>query len=343
MERYHEAKPLPRAFIGRRLQSLMGLWLVIFLIEHLLTNSQAALPIGEDGNGFIRAVNSIKSLPYFHAIELLLIAVPFLVHMVWGVHYLFTSKQNSYGSVGQDPYLPNYARNHAYTWQRITSWILLILLISHVVHMRFFQYPIEIKQGLESNYIVRLNNDNGIYTLADRLGVALYDGKQAKNHSMKLAKKQDLETSKRTSRGFFNAWFTSLGVDEEWKPQDDPIQQRLREQKMEENQAWAKAFEQQPLAEGQLIAVAPSFGIAELLIVRETFKMPSMLILYTIFVLAAAYHGFNGLWTFCITWGVTLTARSQAKMRIVSLFFMGLIAFFGLAAIWGTYLINLNS
>ncbi len=46
-----------REFIGRRVHSLMGLWLVVFLTEHLIVNSQAALWIGDDGHGFVLLVN----------------------------------------------------------------------------------------------------------------------------------------------------------------------------------------------------------------------------------------------------------------------------------------------
>src|SRR5258708_7890118 len=137
----YPAHPLPSAFIWRRLQSFMGLWLVLFLIEHLFTNSQAALFFGDDGNGFVRAVNALKNLPYLSVIEVTLIGVPFLVHGGWGIYYLFTSKSNSWGNDGTRPYLPEYPRNHAYTWQRITSWILLIGIIAHVVDMRFIHYP----------------------------------------------------------------------------------------------------------------------------------------------------------------------------------------------------------
>ena len=59
------APPIPKEFIRRRAHSLMGLWLVLFLIEHLFTNSQAALLIGDNGSGFVKAVNALKSLPYF--------------------------------------------------------------------------------------------------------------------------------------------------------------------------------------------------------------------------------------------------------------------------------------
>ena len=88
---YH-APPIPNAFIWRRAHSLTGLWLVLFLIEHLFINSQAALWIGDEGAGFVRAVNALRDLPYLHVIEIFLLGVPFVIHGVWGVQYLMTAK-----------------------------------------------------------------------------------------------------------------------------------------------------------------------------------------------------------------------------------------------------------
>lgn len=266
----YTAPPLPSAFMWRRIQSFMGLWLVLFLIQHLLTNSQAALFIGDDGNGFVRAVNGLHNLPYLPVIEITLLGVPFLIHIVWGINYLFTSKQNAYGNDGKSPALGEYPRNHAYTWQRITSWILLIGLIGHLIDMRYLHYPIIEKNNNETHYQVEVAHDPGIHSLADRLNFTLAE------------------------------------------------------------------------REGKEYAIADNFGTAELLVVRETFKSPLMIALYTFFVLAAVFHGFNGLWTFCITWGLTLTARSQRRMRTLSTLLMILIGFLGLAAIWGTYWINLR-
>ena len=76
--------------------------------------------------------------------------------------------------------------------------------------------------------------------------------------------------------------------------------------------------------------------------VRETFKMPLMIAIYTILVLSACFHGYNGLWTFMISWGINLTKRSQRHMLRFCIFVMLLVAFFGLAAIFGTYWINLK-
>lgn len=259
-------KAIPQAFVWRRLHSLFGLWLVIFLIEHLFVNSQAALFIGDDGKSFISSANALESWPYLQVFEILLLGLPIFVHMIWGIKYLLTAKFNSYGNNGKSPYLPEYSRNHAYTWQRITSWILVIGIIAHVIHMRFVERPLFSEQG----YSISVNLDEGLRSLANRLNVKLH------------------------------------------------------------------------IQRGQTIAVAPDFGTAELLMVRETFKKPIMLVLYTLFVFAACYHAFNGLWSFLIKWGITLSQKSQRWMIKISTGLMILIGFLGLAAIWLTYWVNLK-
>ena len=58
-----QASSISTSFIWRRVHSLTGFWLVLYLIIHLITNSQAALWIGDDGSGFVRLVNSLERLP----------------------------------------------------------------------------------------------------------------------------------------------------------------------------------------------------------------------------------------------------------------------------------------
>lgn len=282
----YSPKELPSAFIWRRLHSLTGLFLVLYLIEHLLVNSQAALFVGDDGLGFVKAVNDIHDLPYLPFIEAFLLGVPILIHMVWGIRYLQTGEQNAYGSIGDKPYLPDYKRNQAYTWQRITSWILVFAIIAHVIHMRFLEYPKTVKVGGQKEFLVKVKEDAGLNSLAERLGFKIYTG-------------------------------------------DFPAH-------------WQTTLQKKPLKTGEVAAISSSFGMAELLMVRETFKSPLMIALYTIFVLSACFHAFNGLWTFMISWGITLTERSQRWMRHLSNFLMVIVAFWGLAAIWGTFWINLK-
>ena len=303
---------LPKAFLWRRLHSLTGLFLVLFLIEHLLTNSQAALLPGEDGKGFIQGVNFIHSLPYLPAIEIFLLGVPFLIHIVWGVQYLRTAKLNSLPNDGSRPSLGEYGRNQAYTWQRITSWILLVGTIAHVVHMRIIEYPAHARDETGDLYVTRLEFDPGLHTLSDRLDVDLYD------HSAIESEKNDLQV---------NGGQTS-----------DPIKQQRLHQKEER----LAALQHKSLTDNQVMAVSDDFGTATLLVVRNTFKSPLMIGLYTVFVLSAGFHASNGLWTFLITWGINLSPAAQKRALTFSRLFTGLLLGLGLVAIWGTYWINLR-
>lgn len=60
---------------------------------------------------------------------------------------------------------------------------------------------------------------------------------------------------------------------------------------------------------------------------------PIALILYIIGIVAAVYHFTNGLWTFCITWGITVSPKSQKVFQYITMAaFLGL-SFIGVRAI----------
>ena len=261
---------IPKPFLIRRLHSITGLFITLYLIEHLFVNSQAALFFGDDGRDFISSVNGIHSLPYLRLIEITFLALPIFIHGYYGIYYLKQAAYNSYSTDGSAPGLPQYRRNQAYTWQRLTSWILLFGIIFHVYHMRIKQYPEVVEEGNQQSYLVEVEKDSGYQTLAPRIGVQLEE------------------------------------------------------------------------INGKTFAKAKDFGTAELLVVRESFKNPLTIGLYTLFVLAACFHGFNGLWTFCLSWGVIITERSQKIVLKFCYGLMAVVAFLGLIAIYGTYWINLR-
>lgn len=332
-----KVEKLPRQFIWRRLHSLFGLWIVIFLIEHLLTNSQAALLLGENGAGFIRAVNFIKNLPYLPVIEIVLLGVPILLHMIWGIRVLMTSKMNTLSSSGERPTLKKYGRNQAYSWQRITSWILLVGIIAHVGFMRFYMYPTVVNLGGKSDYFVRVSMDPGLYTVADRLGVKLYDQEAV------LAVKHQIDSQAPQMKGTLER---VESIQESLPPYqyENPIGDLMgRYQHWEDQQAYLKGLEARTPSKGEVIAEAPDFGTATLLIVRDSFKSVFKAILYTIFVLAAVFHGFNGLWSFMISWGIVLKMRTQSKALNCCMGIMVIVGLLGLVSIWGTYFINLRN
>lgn len=330
-----KSRILPKAFIDKKLHSLTGLWLVIFLIEHLLTNSQAALLIGRNGSGFVRMVQFLHDLPYLEVIEIALLAVPIIAHAIWGIQYLYTSKMNSHPTSGKSPAMQQYKRNHAYSWQRYTAWILLVGIVLHVIQMRFIDYPTTVREGIGKNfYMVKLNMDTGLYTVSTRLNTVLFDQKRINQEVMQL-------------QNFLNSHPGESLYQSEENIVSDQFNSKLQnqlnfEQEKEQYIHFVHALKQKSIREDQVVAVTDSFGTAVLLTVRDTFKSPLMIALYTIFVISACYHAFNGLWTAGISWGITLTKRSQIFFSRFCIFLIILLACLGLAAIWGTYWINLR-
>lgn len=309
-------KLIPSVLVNRRLHSLMGFWLVIFLMQHLLVNSQAAYFLGSDGKGFIHAANSIRELPFLPVIEVLVLALPIFIHAWWGIKYLFTAKYNSLKNTsGVVPNLSEYPKNHAYTWQRITSYLLVFGILAHVIHMRFLEYPEKANLNSKSYYMVSLGEDDGLYTLSERLDVRIL------NDIALQKEKKELEIP-----------FIAEGK----------IEGLIEKQTSKEKDFYLKTLEKFPQKNGKVIAVAKDFGTAELLMVRDTFKSPWMMFFYTIFVLLACFHSFNGLWTFLISWGITVSERSRNIFLKISYALMLLFSFLGLSAIYATYWINLR-
>jgi succinate dehydrogenase / fumarate reductase cytochrome b subunit len=259
-------KRIPAAFITRRLHSLLGLWLAVYLCEHLLVNAQAALYSYDGGAAFISMVNKIHELPYLKAIEIAILGVPFLIHGLWGIAYLRGARYNSFRTDGSTPALPQYSRNRAFTWQRITSWILLIAIIAHVIHMRFIQYPTSVQNEGKTTYLVTHKATPALYTMKEKLHLIF-----------------------------------------------------------EENENNTVTIE------------TPNFGTAFLLIVRESFSHPLIVILYSILVITACYHAYNGLWTAMLKWGVIVKVNTQRRFRYVTLSIMVVIMSLGLFAAWGSY------
>jgi len=326
---------LPWTFVLRRLHSLLGFFLVLFLLEHLLTNSESAFFFGEDGKGFINGVNFIHSLPYLPVIEIGFIAIPFLIHGIWGVIYTLTSSPNSYPSSGSRPALL-FSRNHAYTWQRVTAFFLVFGVAAHVIHMRFNEYPFYAKVGVQENYMVKISMDEGLYTLAPRLGVSILDRKAIADietallpsiHEALHPEKNHSARAKKQLRTFDPAAALTFS------------QQALIQEKI----TWVRALQSRYLEKGEVIASAPDFGTACLLTVRDAFKSIPIAILYSLFVIVGVFHAMNGVWTFLITWGITLTERARRGSRHVTSALMALLMFFGLGAIWGCYWINLKN
>ena len=170
---------IPISFFLRRIQSLTGFFLVIFLFEHLLTNSTASLWLNQ-GNFFIKAVNAFQGLKYLKTIEITLIGIPIFLHASLGVKYITTGELNSFKTNGKRPSLYQYKRNKAYSWQRITSYIIGVILVFHVVQMKFINKPKKVILKNETYYLVKVKKDDKLASLAASMGVELFSNQETK-------------------------------------------------------------------------------------------------------------------------------------------------------------------
>ncbi|WP_100934362.1 succinate dehydrogenase cytochrome b558 subunit [Candidatus Chlamydia corallus] len=91
------------------------------------------------------------------------------------------------------------------------------------------------------------------------------------------------------------------------------------------------------LSERSSYLLTPSAGVAFLYVVRDALGSLPVALLYTILVIAAGFHGFNGLWTFCSRWGVIISLRLQAVLRIVCYLAMVVVTIMGVSVIWNLY------
>lgn len=60
---------------------------------------------------------------------------------------------------------------------------------------------------------------------------------------------------------------------------------------------------------------------------------PAMLTFYIVGVVSAIFHFANGLWTFCITWGITVSPRSQKINTYVTMVIFVLLSIVGIRAL----------
>lgn len=68
-----------------------------------------------------------------------------------------------------------------------------------------------------------------------------------------------------------------------------------------------------PYQGGESMSGLPSFKV-----LQEAFSNPVVAVLYGVGVVAAAYHLSNGIYTFLITWGITIGPKSQRISNIVT-------------------------
>lgn len=325
-------RSVPRAFVWRRLHSLTGLWFLIFLLEHMFTNSQAAIFFGQSAPWFVNSVNGLHNIPYLSVFEIVMLGVPIALHMIWGVWYMFTSKSNVVGRGGKTPSL-KYGRNKAYSAQRITAWLILVGIIFHVVQMRFIMYPVKMHMTSHTQCFGKYHLDPNLYQVATSLNVKIFDDQSIaveKEKLLSLKNKMNLVGARKQQLSHDNA----SGYDAE----KSEIYKNIAA--YQDQEKFVEGLSHFALKKNQVIISSKNSGDLILLNVREAFQSLWMCAIYTIFVLASVIHGCNGFWTFCITWGLLLSRKSQNSWVHFSYGLAFLLTALGMLSIWGSYFFN---
>lgn len=140
-------------FFIRKLHSILGLFPIsLFLLEHLFTNSLILI----SPTLFDAAVSYLQSLPYLNLLETLFIALPLILHAVYGLYIVYVSQNNL------SRY--SYLRNWMYYLQRVSALVMLIFIVLHVWFLRI----------AHSLYGVDINSATVRSQLAEPLWLAFY-------------------------------------------------------------------------------------------------------------------------------------------------------------------------
>ncbi|MCM3673464.1 MULTISPECIES: succinate dehydrogenase cytochrome b558 subunit [Peribacillus] len=66
----------------------------------------------------------------------------------------------------------------------------------------------------------------------------------------------------------------------------------------------------------------------------EIFSSPFMVAFYIVGIISAIFHFANGLWSFAVSWGLTVSPRSQRIMTYFTLIVFVLLSYIGISAIF---------
>lgn len=328
-------RSIPKAFVWRRLHSLTGLWFLIFLLEHLFTNSQAAIFFGFQENWFVNSVNFLHHLPYLPLIETLLLGVPMALHAGWGVYYMMTAKSNVRGRGGKAPGM-KHERNKAYSMQRISAWVILFGIIFHVAQMRFIMYPYKAAMGTYTQSFGRYKVDPGLYKVSDDLKVSIYDTKAIEMEKQALDRMKNkislvdkrLDEMEKSGSLYRETYSSEM----------NDVYKSIVEYK--EKEEFVKGLTHFSLASNEVVITSKKSADLILLNVRQAFQSIWICLIYTLFVLASIMHGCNGFWTFCITWGLLISRKAQESWVHFAYGLAFIMSVLGMMAIWGSYFFN---
>jgi len=125
-------------FFIRRLHSLLGIIPVgAFFLVHMLLNSRAM----QSQEAYQWVPNTLGQVPFIWAIEIIFILVPILFHGILGLFIVF------WGDINAHKPAMSWYENWAYVLQRVTGFLVFILLIFHLFQTYLVKVSTELGGG----------------------------------------------------------------------------------------------------------------------------------------------------------------------------------------------------
>jgi succinate dehydrogenase / fumarate reductase cytochrome b subunit len=144
-------------FYLKRLHSLSGVFLLVFLCVHLFRN----LYVTVSSRAFDRALSITQVLPHLSFAEILFLGIPFAFHAIYGLVIWYHSK----GNLGKYGHFHNWM----YFLQEISGAVLFVFLVLHVWGTRIA--GVLAQTNVDFQWMTRYFA-NPLYLIATILGVS---------------------------------------------------------------------------------------------------------------------------------------------------------------------------
>lgn len=318
-----------RAFIGKKIEWFLGLWLIVCLVLSVLLFALTIWPIGSDGRGFIDLWDRYHAFPYATLLVWLGFFFPFMGYVSLATIYPCKTRYTIRKKKGTIPCLP-YSRNRVFCIAKMARWIALFGVLVHVGLFCYVFPPLCVPQRLQNQYLVALSMDDGLYGLSYRLGCTLYD-----RSAVEAAQKECTELE--GDRSIVDAADSLLEIDSafvsSFSSQKEMIAQSALQYRFKE--AWVQALGSFALQEGQVVVSSSSAGTLMLLVLREYFSFFAWKLFYTIFVVASCVYAADFVCRFLYVEGYFVRRKAGVGVRYFLWIAMVGVAFLGGSVVWG--------
>jgi len=168
---------------------------IIFFIQHLFINFLSSFWIFNNAKYFISFITFYHNLRGIKYIEIIFIAIPFILHALIGLKYMIGRRY----SFKSDKL---YDQQKAYVLQKITAWILIIGILLHVLQMRFINHPATVTIDNQKYFALEITKSEKLSKIAKKLDFKILDNTDVNKVSFVKVHLTQRETKLKSNRTY---------------------------------------------------------------------------------------------------------------------------------------------